>query len=915
VRAIVDRYLEACQGNGAWLIVPTRADVHRVGREIAERAGIVLGGSIGTFPHAMRWLVPELEAKEITPGAQLVLVRSLLRRMRQPLAAASYPGFPKHVVRTLSMLRAAEFAGSGSLAAALASRPDAERAIWRELLAAYGDALVEHGRVDAAAIDAAAVEAAEHATLPILVYGFDDFEDVQVRMLTCASNHVDVRVSLPYERGRVVFQRRDDLVKHFEDAGARVEESGSADFASPTLAQLERNLYEPTSAPIEPIEGSHDVAFVECCGDLQEAEIVVEQVARYAALGVPLDGIACLAAHPAASRPLLEIAFRRAGIPVTFETARGIHETPAGRAVLDLVDAAVDGDAKAFARFARSRVSGIAPEDAERWTLRIAAGVQGDGWTSSTIVSDQIADAVRERRSDDGAIDRLVACLSTLVPATPGDARLAASVIDGLERSQRALPRMKLSMRDAREIVRAMSIPAPDSPDEGAVTVAPIARVRTDRFDAVVVFGLHSGGFTPQVEEDDAPAVARELAYVACTRPRRYLAFVRQSATGKGSMRSAHHVWLELRRIFPKKLWEARQRPLDCVVDEPAKVTLASDVDVAVAFALGQAERSAEEAPAGLPDDVLTGLMRRAATRPRIPEVGDVLQARIDARPTINVTALERYIRCPAQWFIREQLLAEDKSDASTPQVVSSIVHVALSVLVPQWAAQGLSEEDADSRIAMIEPALQRATDDIATAFRAPTPAEFVRARLLIERIAITDHIYGATVETELSFGARDSDTMPPLQLGDRLLAGRIDRVDSDGSGRSVVIDYKHSSNVASAADIKRDGLLQPPLYWDALRQGGHSNPGAAVYRPLNGIRSRGLVADDGGFDIRNGFGNDRMDSDALEDVIAAARTRALDTIASMLDGNVSAAPRDPRICDQCGLHAICRIDEVVTVA
>ena len=62
-----------------------------------------------------------------------------------------------------------------------------------------------------------------------------------------------------------------------------------------------------------------------------------------------------------------------------------------------------------------------------------------------------------------------------------------------------------------------------------AVVVAPITGVRTDRFDAVVLWGLHSGGFGGGSDED-APIVARELAYVAVTRARRSLTCIRQVA-------------------------------------------------------------------------------------------------------------------------------------------------------------------------------------------------------------------------------------------------------------------------------------------------------------------------------------------------------------------------------------------------
>src|SRR5207342_2815933 len=86
VALLLDRYL-ADIGREPVLIVPNRADIDRVERDLLGRAGALLGGRIGTFDDLFGEIVRGApDARPVASDAQRVLV------VRRALASVSLNG-------------------------------------------------------------------------------------------------------------------------------------------------------------------------------------------------------------------------------------------------------------------------------------------------------------------------------------------------------------------------------------------------------------------------------------------------------------------------------------------------------------------------------------------------------------------------------------------------------------------------------------------------------------------------------------------------------------------------------------------------------------------------------------------------------------------------------------------------------
>ena len=92
VELLLDRYVEAL-GRDPWLIVPNRADVERVERELVERRGGLLAGTVGTFDTLFGELArADGEGKRLLGDAERAVV---LRRLVDASQAQAAPGRPR----------------------------------------------------------------------------------------------------------------------------------------------------------------------------------------------------------------------------------------------------------------------------------------------------------------------------------------------------------------------------------------------------------------------------------------------------------------------------------------------------------------------------------------------------------------------------------------------------------------------------------------------------------------------------------------------------------------------------------------------------------------------------------------------------------------------------------------------------
>ena len=250
IARLLEGYLAAIECDPV-LIVPNRADIDRIERDLLQRTDALLAGSIGTFDDVFRELalgVPD--ACPVTSDAQRALVA---RRMlaKTPLTglgrSARFAGFADALLAALGELESglvdAEHIDGGQLDGDLALlyvsyRQELDRlGLWdRDLLRRRA---VERLRSDLDAWDGR----------PVFAYGFEDLTGAEWGLLEALSGRTEVTVSLPYEPGRAAFaslrSTQEDLASL---AAGRIEElpARAAEYGHPALAHLERHLFADT---------------------------------------------------------------------------------------------------------------------------------------------------------------------------------------------------------------------------------------------------------------------------------------------------------------------------------------------------------------------------------------------------------------------------------------------------------------------------------------------------------------------------------------------------------------------------------------------------------------------------------------------------------------------------------------------
>jgi hypothetical protein len=260
VELLLGRYLAAldsADGLEPVLIVPNRADVDRVERQLLARRPALLGGSIGTFDDLFRRLAAGFDGARSQLGRleKTLVVRRVVNGVELDgfARSAAHAGFVDSLERALDEL------DEGLLS------PTAVHGELGALYTGYRDELDRLGRWDSGLLRSHAVERLRTDLdswrgEPVFAYGFEDLTGAEWELLEALAARTEVTVSLPYEPGRPAFAA---LRRTAEDlaalAGTAVEELPPryAAIAPPALAHLERALFsdEPGDAPT-PFAGS-----------------------------------------------------------------------------------------------------------------------------------------------------------------------------------------------------------------------------------------------------------------------------------------------------------------------------------------------------------------------------------------------------------------------------------------------------------------------------------------------------------------------------------------------------------------------------------------------------------------------------------------------------------------------------------
>jgi len=139
----------------------------------------------------------------------------------------------------------------------------------------------------------------------------------------------------------------------------------------------------------------------------------------------------------------------------------------------------------------------------------------------------------------------------------------------------------------------------------------------------------------------------------------------------------------------------------------------------------------------------------------------------------------------------------------------------------------------------------------------------------------------------------------------------KADRMDEDGSGRRILIDYKTGAKQAVSRWLK-ERIEEPQLPQYALAAGLDADGAVAFARVRSGdMAYEGLCGEDIGIsgivacDGRRGAPRD------WRHVLDEWRENINALAAEFVDGRCDVSPRDANVCRYCGLEAICRIGEI----
>jgi ATP-dependent helicase/DNAse subunit B len=966
VARLLDRYL-AERDREPFLVVPNRADVDRVERELIARAGGLLGGQIGTFDALFRRVLASAGPEAQTSRRPILgpVQRSLLLQrvvVAAPLnglgPSARFPGFVDSLGEAVSDLQSALLPPEqldGDLAALYSAyRAELDR------LGAWDRELERARAAGLAGSDLSAWDGA-----PVFAYGFEDLTGAQWTLLEALAARTDVTVSLPYEPGRTVFASLErtagDLARLAE---GRIEELPAQRwYDAPALAHLERTLFTEATADPPPLEGA--VRFLEAAGSRAVLELVGEEILRLLREGTPAEEIGVVCPSVERLRAPLDTVFAELGIPVALAGRLAFGRTPFGHALLGVLRFAwLGGGRRELFSFLRSPYSGLPRARADF----VEGRLRGRAVSDPARVEDETRKLLGHGIP---ALDEVRDCSGDPLPElVRGLGRTMLRAAYGLERPPVG-DEARLDLR-AREAVEALAaelegwaglggslsretvvgalerapVRLSGARDPGRVAVLDLLHARTRRFQAVFVVGLEEGTLprraseTPFLSDDDRVALEaagrnrrltrpdplardRYLFYTACTRAWRRLTLAREAATDDGRPTEASPFWDEVRsRFHPEEVarW-TRRRPLSALCWELDRAPSERErLRASAALAAVEPDEARALAAANGWERRIERAIRAFSRPTRLthPAVIGELRRRI----RFSATELETFGDCSAMWLV-DRVIDPKSIDAEVDaRLRGSVAHQALyrfySGLPKRLGADQVEAERLDEALEFLRECLQ---DAIAGQVR----IELSDAELLeLEGALARDLEQFVRQELELGFPlvprrfevAFGSASAPVelqrgLDLGGFTVSGKIDRIDLDPfSARGIVQDYKSGKTAHSAAQIEAEGRLQIPLYVLALRDLVGIEPFGGLYRALAGSReARGLVLAEAAAQEVPGLKRaDYLSEDELWARVESAKERARSAVAAIQTGDVKHDPRRGDCPSWCERWPMCRV-------
>jgi ATP-dependent helicase/nuclease subunit B len=769
---------------------------------------------------------------------------------------------------------------------------------------------------------------------PVIVHRFGDLGVGQEALfLRAAAAGVRIAITLNWEKDFTGTEALSPLLERLLAAGATAEVVISEDTygTAEELVSLEQNLLVADARVVATGRVRRSMAE----GYEAEAVRIAEEVRRLAvAENVIPEHIAVLFREPQRHEAVLRRAFAEAGIEADFDLETPFGSTGYGAALLALVRFAAKGERRDVLAYLKTRFSGADPDT--------VAALEA-GWRRGRVVDPaQLVRAVeKEDRqcaatiSDARGLARSPINASSapkwlrmmhrmfaagygrsgieLGPGAEADAwaySAAAEVLADLAQ----LSDSGVTAPELMEVLAERAVTPRNVERPGRVQVGSVTRMRARRFTAVILGGLTSDEFPSAQSESLVPgsAAARVLAefggeaqgrtgaayerllmYQTLTRAKSHLVLSTCTADSDGEPMQVSPLLaevLDLYRDGDKVLLQSEHRSLAHIPHESADAGNSREALRALAL-------NGE----GTHERVAAAKRRASGRRPGLSL--DRLLAVTAEREVFSASEIEAYLACPYGWFYTRVLRPEqlDREPGAADQGLFA------HELLERFYTQRL--ETARPRVTVEQR--KDAIADLRAVFEERSALE--PDRPVEERIAHREALRWA--ERIVSDDAEMFDGFEPLRLewdfvsesvdmGGYRLSGRVDRVDTDGQGHALVMDYKRSSG-ATAAQMISQGKVQLPLYLRAVEIGLGLRPVGGIYRVLRKPENRGLARRD--LVSREGLvSTDLLDEQAFEATMAGALGLAAEAVAGMRAGAIECAPLATASCSYCAAAPVC---------
>ena len=376
----------------------------------------------------------------------------------------------------------------------------------------------------------------------MFVYGFDDFDPLQLDALDTLANRcgVDVVASLPFERGRAAFKSVATLHQRLLELGAGETvlaplDDHYAPEARAALHHVERSLFEDEA---DTVDAGSAIEFHSAAGQRAEIELAGARLLDLLRDGVEPGDIAVVLRRPDEYSSLLEQVFGAYDIPFSIDRSVPLGHTGLGRGLLALVQCAVDagGVCRRPARLAAhagpaatagarrpARGAGAPRRNATAPRTRARPGSGSTGSSRSSTACARRAAALPSwpswSASSSGCSSapyrRQAAILSGPELDDPRVYVAARDALGQLRDVVEADPRTRLEPGRVLAVLRELRVHLGEPPQPDRVQVAKPEAIRARRFHAVFVCGLKEGEFPtgavpePFLPDEDRRAIAR----------------------------------------------------------------------------------------------------------------------------------------------------------------------------------------------------------------------------------------------------------------------------------------------------------------------------------------------------------------------------------------------------------------------